>query len=107
MSELDKDFESFLPQINAKLAEAAAAMKEVNRLRQEAGLESLIFTSWMRQEAWRNLNRQMDEMTEEEAEQFDIDAKMDEISDQFAAIDVGPLESELSHAGWSTSSSYC
>ena len=102
MSDLDKDFETFVGQINVKLNEAASALREANELREKAGLPALIFSAWLREEAWREFRD-----LEDEDENFDIDARMDEERAKYEKIDTDALERELSHAGWSTSSSYC
>lgn len=111
MSELDKDFEETLKQLNAKLAEAAKVMEEVNELRAKAGLESLVFSAWMREEAYRKISREVNESVEAEDPDFDedeaVDLKMEEIQSRYDRIDTGALEGELNDAGWSTSSSYC
>ena len=83
MSEIDKDFEQTIKQINVKLKEAAASIKEVNRLKEEAGLPSIILASWIRNDR-------------------DGLAKLAETLEH---IDVSDLEKEMSIAGWSTSSS--
>jgi len=111
MTDLEQDFDSLLTQINTKLNEAADKLREVNELRKKAGLDALIFTSWEREEAYRRISRQVEESEEAQNEDFDIDEKVDELMDaeyrKYEAIDVRALERELSHAGWSTSSSYC
>ena len=61
MSDLEKDFDGLVEQINAKLKEAAASLREVNELRAKAGLESLIFTSWQREEAYREIRNRIEE----------------------------------------------
>lgn len=44
MSELDQEFEKTAEQINAKIKEAAEALKEAKRLASEAGLNGWIFS---------------------------------------------------------------
>lgn len=104
MSELDQDFEQVADKINAKIAEAAAALKEANRLADEAGLEGLIYTQWTD-------DNSESEMTEEEIEARENDPEWDGESSplkiKMDMIDVDALESAINHAGWSTSSSYC
>jgi hypothetical protein len=111
MSELNNDFDSLVEQINAKLNEAATAMKEVNNLRRKAGLESLIFSQWEREEAYRKISREVNESEEAEDPDFDEDevvqTKMEELQAKYDIIDTNALERELNQAGWSTSSSYC
>jgi hypothetical protein len=87
MSDIDKDFEEVVNKINAKLAEAGAAVAEANRLAQEAGIASLTRGEYV-----------CERMSKEEIETFD--AVID-------YIDVGPLEGAMESAGWSTSSWYC
>jgi hypothetical protein len=88
MSDLEKDFDKIAEQINAKLKEAADALREATRLSVEAGLNgSLIFTQWTGQDL-------------EEEEEGDLEEK-------FEKIDVSDLEEALGYAGWTTSSSYC
>lgn len=111
MSDLDKDFESLVEQINAKLNEAAIAMKEANNLRIKAGLDSLIFSQWEREEAYRQISREVNESEEAEDPDFDEDevvqTRMEEVQAKYDSIDTDALERELNQAGWSTSSSYC
>lgn len=102
MSELEQEFDNLVGQINVKLNEAAAALKEANVLREKAGLPALIFSAWLREDAWREFRH-----LEDEDENFDIDARMDEERAKYEKIDTGALERELGQAGWSTSSSYC
>jgi hypothetical protein len=84
---IDEEFQELASKINRKLKEAVTALKEVNRLKEEAGLETLIFTSYLR-----------DELDSDE---------WDAMEAKLGLIDVSDLEAELSDAGWSTSSSYC
>lgn len=87
MSDIDQEFESVVNQINAKLAEAAAAVNEANRLATEAGIPSLIDSQYVR-----------DSLGDDEQDVFEAVIEY---------IDVGALEGALDSAGWSTSSSYC
>jgi hypothetical protein len=98
MSELDQDFESLVEQINAKLQEAADALKEANQLREKAGLPSMIPSQFILHN-YRFENR---DKSREEARQW-----FDEISKKIEKIDVSDLEDQLGEGGWSTSSSYC
>lgn len=86
-SDVNQDFAELATQINAKLKEAAVALKEANRLKDEAKMPALIGTQWA-----------AEEMDREERDIF---------NDQLDLINVRDLEIELSNAGWSTSSSYC
>lgn len=99
MSELDKDFE-LVKQINAKLNEAAKALKEANELRAKAGFDAFIFTNWMREE----LSYKFRKEGVPNAELWD---KIEEEQAKFEQFDTDALESQISSAGWSTSSSYC
>jgi hypothetical protein len=102
MSELDQDFEKVAEQINAKIKEAAAALKEVNELREKAGLPSLIYSNFVQDDMlWQNRN------SDNPLSRDELTMKMEEVEEKLSKIDVGPLEAELGDAGWSTSSSYC
>lgn len=112
MNELDQEFDqALLEQLNAKLVEAAKVMAEVNTLRQQIGLDSLIFTQWERESLYEKVSREVNESEEAEHPDFDedqiIDMKMDTIAAKFDLIQTDALERELNQAGWSTSSSYC
>lgn len=85
MSELDKDFQKLAKQINQKIKEAAAAMKEANKLVKKAGLPGMTLYAAPR-------------MSDEELE--DLESKIVE-------IDPYPLFRELDKAGWSSSSLNC
>lgn len=104
MSDLDEDFDQVAGRINAKLREAATALKEANRLADEAGLPGLIYTQWTDDDS-------ENEMTDEEREARENDPEWDGESSplkmKMDKIDVDALESAICHAGWSTSSSYC
>lgn len=96
-ADLEKDFDKVAAQINAKLQEAAAAIREASRLSDEFGLDgSLIYTQWT--EDYSKLDLDIDE------EEYDREGTIEAIFEQ---IDVSGLESALGEAGWSTSSSYC
>jgi hypothetical protein len=101
MSDLDNDFEETAKKINAKLKEAAEALREANRLSDEEGLPGLIYTQFTRDDLGAN-NRRMD--ADKKAE---LEKHLDEIEEKLEKIDVGELEAALGDAGWSTSSSYC
>lgn len=81
--DMEKEFGEVAAIINRKIGEVVHALKEVNRLRREANLPSLIYTSWSCEEDHPYLEQKLE------------------------MIDVSELEGELSDAGWSTSSSYC
>jgi len=92
--DLEKEFATTAAQINVKLQEAAAAIKEATRLSQEFGLKgNLIHTQWTEE-----LDLDIDE------EECDPEDTLEAIFDQ---IDVSGLEGALDNAGWQTSSSYC
>lgn len=102
MSDLNNDFDTLAEQINAKLKEAAAAVREANRLGDKLGLPALICTQQLYDDlVYQNRGK------ENPLSQDDIEDKMKEYEDKLEKIDVGELESALSDAGWSTSSSYC
>lgn len=107
MSELDKDFEQHLEQLNAKLAEAAKVMKEVNELREKAGLEALIFTQWMREDAYRSIRNQIEEEENRKPDSDEIYERIEKLQETYEQIETSDLEREMNRAGWSTSSSYC
>lgn len=119
MSDLDleNEFQKTANAINAKLQEAANALKEANRLAREAKLPALIVTQWNEDQFLDAFDKSSDE--EEEDEELDEDSEEEDydeeeyddpserIRDMMEKIDVSPLEAELEDAGWSTSSSYC
>lgn len=102
MSELEKDFDSVVEQINVKLKEAADAISEANRLSETIGLPSLIYSQWLRDDAHMN-NRRSDEPKDRN----EIEAELEELQSKLEKINVRDLESALGQGGWSTSSSYC
>jgi hypothetical protein len=95
MSDLDNDFEETAKKINAKLKEAAEALREANRLSTEAGLVGLIYTQFTSDDLEYNLGRKPT-----------VEQKVG-LQKKLEKIDVSELESELCDAGWSPSSSYC
>jgi len=101
MSELEQDFEKVAEQINTKIKEAAEALRQANELATKAGLPSLIYTQFTRDDMqWRNRHEDKPLSKEE------LEEKMDALQGKLESIDVGPLEAELGDGGWSTSSSY-
>lgn len=96
MSNLEKDFDSIAAKINAKLTEAAAALQEANRLKDEAGLPSLIYTQFIE-----------DDLRFDGTPRDQIATKCEELQKKMELINVRELESALGQAGWSTSGSYC
>jgi len=102
MSDLDQDFKKLAVQINAKIKEAAASLKEANELATKAGLPALIFSQMTRDDMhWHN------DQEKKPLSNHVLGAKMDELEAKMEDIDVGSLENELGNAGWSVSSSYC
>jgi chaperonin cofactor prefoldin len=87
MSDVEKDFSIVAEQINAKLKEAADALREANRLKDEANMPALIGAQWLAEELYGD-----------EREAF---------REKVELINVRALEAQLGQAGWSTSSSYC
>lgn len=87
MSELDKNFQDTVAQINAKLKEATLALKEANRLKGTINLPALISNPYI-----------MEEYDEETAEA---------LNEKIDLLNTSELETEIECAGWSTSSSYC
>jgi hypothetical protein len=106
MSELDQDFKDTADKINAKLKEAAEALREANRLAGEAGLPGLIYTQWTSED-----DSTLDDLSEEELEKLEEDENWDGESSplkmKMDLIDVSDIEGEIQNGGWSTSSSYC
>lgn len=84
---LDEEFKEVAAKINAKLAEAAAALREANVLKDRVGLDMLFQGAYS-----------TDGMSRAKADKFLAMVK---------EIDVEDLEAQISDAGWSTSSSYC
>ncbi len=81
--DLEAEFGDTASQINRKIREATKALREVNRLREEANLPALFNSQWLRDEGDCYLAQKLE------------------------MIDVSDLETEINSAGWSTSSSYC
>lgn len=107
MSELDKDFEGLVEQINAKLAEAAKALSEANELRSKAGFDSFIFSAWKRDDAYREIRNRIDEAGRDPDDGDEVYDEIEKIQSQYEKFDVRALEDALGDGGWSTSSSYC
>lgn len=99
MSKINDEFKETALKINAKLAEAAAALREANRLGEDAGLYGLIHT----QDSYPPLFSKIlsEEIDEEEEDEYDV------IEDIYNLIDTSPIEKAMRSGGWSTSSSYC
>lgn len=89
MSDLEKNWEEVAKQVNAKLKEATEALREVNRLTDDAGVQALIVTQWT-----------YDWLGSEETEKLREKLKLIKES-------VSELEGMIDASGWNTSSSYC
>jgi hypothetical protein len=98
MSDLDKDFVKVAEQINAKLQEAAAALREASRLSDEVGLPALIATQWTMESIY---DRKSPLSLEEK------DQKAEELREKLELIKVRDFEHAMGECGWSASSSYC
>lgn len=86
MTDIETDYEELAAQINAKIKEAAAAMKEANKLAKAAGINSLTYDEY---------GDSSDDVSEEALEEFRDN------------INIYPLFNELDQAGWRTSSIGC
>lgn len=102
MSELEQDYEALVAQINAKIKESAEALNEANALATKAGLPTLIYTQFLRDDMKYDNDRLDEPLSRDE-----VEAQCEALQEKLEAIDVGPLEAALSDGGWSTSSSYC
>lgn len=98
MSELETNFNEAVEKINLKLKEAAAALREANRLSEEVGLPALIYTQFI-SENYKYHHR--------DVSRDELRALSEIWSEQLQKIDVSELEGEMSDAGWNPSSSYC
>ena len=96
MSTLDQEFQETVEQVNAKLDEAAKALKEAAKLAKKAGFKhGIIFSQWARE------NEGIDWSAE------DADDKYMALEEKYGMIDVSALEGAMEEAGWQPSSSYC
>ncbi len=102
MSTLDQDFEKIVKQINTKIREAAKSLIKANELAAKAGLPSLIYTQFIREEIFFSNN-----LKDEPLERKDIEDMIEKLEKKLSYIDVSLLEGALDDGGWSTSSSYC
>lgn len=102
MSELDQDFEKVAEQINAKIKEAAEALKQANELASKAGLSTLFYSQFTKDNIEYDNRYAEPRLSKEE-----INEKCQALEEKLGLIDVGPLEAEMGDGGWSTSSSYC
>lgn len=96
MSNLEQDFDLTIAQVNAKLAEAAKAIREATALAERVGYKSGLILTQFNQE-----RENMDWDAEDADDQYEA------LEEKYDAIDVSDLEDALDSAGWSTSSSYC
>lgn len=86
MAELDKDFEKLVNEIQAKIDDAARAMKEANDLAEKAGFNGLSHPG------------EYHGLTQEEYEKQSAMAE---------GISIYPLFRQIDKAGWRTSSIGC
>lgn len=106
MNDLEQDFKKVADQINIKVKEAVAALREANRLADEAGLPALVYTQYVGEED--NSLEELDEVSLQQLEEDeDWDGESSPLRMKIDMIDVSELEDEMQIAGWSTSSSYC
>jgi len=87
-TKIETDFTELANQINAKIKEAAEAMKQANALAKAAGLSSLTY----------------DEYDDDSA---DTEEEQDKIDEFRGKVNIYPLFGELDKAGWHTSSIGC
>ena len=108
MSDLDRQFEEVIEQLNAKLKDATIALKEANALKKKAGLQSLIYTADNREKAYNKHYKLLKKLI---ADDDDLEEAIEEACEQERAnynrIQTEELEREMCAAGWRTSSSYC
>lgn len=97
MSEISDEFKDAAKKINAKLAEAAEALREAIRLSDEAGLKSLIPYQDVDDPDFDKILASRDPQ----------DRKSDLTYDIYKLIQVSEFERAMDYAGWSSSSSYC
>jgi hypothetical protein len=89
MSEIEKDFEEAVKQINLKIKESAELFKQARKLGQSIGLRKLNYVEYF----------QYDE--------DDVLSEEDQNRLYEAGVDITPLFDELDEAGWRTSSIVC
>lgn len=100
MPELEQEFQATIDQVNAKLQEAAKALREANDLAIKAGYKNgLINSQWARE-------AEMEKFPDEEGSDEDEDP-YDIIQAKYDLLDISDLEEAMSDAGWQPSSSYC
>jgi hypothetical protein len=84
MTDMETDYTELCEKINAKILEAAAAMKAANKLAKDAGVSSLTYDEYN------------DEYNDEEVPEKILEG-----------VNIYPLFNELDKAGWRTSSIGC
>jgi hypothetical protein len=89
MSDLDKDFDELVKQINEKIRESAKLLEEAIKIADDGGLETL----HMHPRSCR-----YDQLTETEIEKLRL---------LLEKIDFKPLFNQLDQAGWLSSSLQC
>src|SRR5271166_4981957 len=94
---MSEQFKMYVDELNGKIAIAVEAMKEVNRIKELAGLPALINNEYTRE----SFERPAKTASEGPYDWYD------RVSEMFNLVKKGGLESEFEKAGWSTSSSYC
>jgi len=85
---LNKEFFETVKLLNAKIAEAVQALKEVDKLALKMGVPTLVDSQYMEDVLSDNQDS-------------------DEVRAKLGHIDVSELERAIESLGWSTSSSYC
>lgn len=106
MTQLDAEFQQTVDKVNAKLAEAAKALREATELAETVGYKyGIINSQWVRERDRIKVNEE--DYEDEEAYDEAYDRACEAMDEKYSAIDVSDLESAMEEAGWSTSSSYC
>lgn len=107
MTDINQDFKQVAEQINAKLKEAADALKEANKLAKESGVGGLICTQFTREDLWRDTRKELRQAGKEPDDDEEIEKLVEQKTAIFDLFKVGELEREMSRGGWSPSASYC
>jgi hypothetical protein len=84
-NKIENEYKELADQINAKIKEAAAAMKEANKLAKDAGFTPLTLDEWKKSNGMDDYHGLKD----------------------IIEVDPYPLFHELDEAGWQTSSIGC
>jgi hypothetical protein len=96
MSQLETDFDKVAQQINAKIQEATKVLQELNVLKDQAGLPSLINGAYLQDHfSYKAASKKKG-----------LDQYQDFLA-KLELLNVRELETQIDYAGWSTSSSYC